>query len=333
MSVNRIDLSELRNEKQVIYRDLWADKNFDFKIIKTGKKDFSYEFEFAGKNLVEFVGESVANNFGIDNEKKTVFIEKFKMACSGTGDELKKITTLHSSSLCALLFFFDVDERPLKLHDVEFTKSFFEFKNKVIGYPSNIDVVLLGRNLKTNKKVLLFLESKFSEYITGINKANSQYEIGSSYFKENCFSAPIYKKMVSEGILIYNAEKSYFSSTDDKYIEGLKQIVSHYYGIRNFLDQKFYTKDNEHLDEIRDYGAEEYLLGEILFNNFNDELKQKYLIPYEKDYNKLAKIINIQCENEKKTELRVLEDSLRYSDLKDYISVFPKIHDFYFGVN
>ena len=161
MGGDKIDVNELKNkEKQIIYKHLWANRSF--------------------------VSESLANNFGIEKEKD-VFIKKFEMSCSGTGGELKKITTLHSSSLCALLFFFNVDTMPLKmrgLENCEFTQSFFEFKNKVIRYPSNIDVVLLGKNKITNKKVILFLESKFSEYITGINKKDTKYKIGKAYLRK-----------------------------------------------------------------------------------------------------------------------------------------------------
>ena len=115
MGGNKIDVSELKNkEKQIIYKHLWANRSFDFNIIKKGISDPSYEFEFADKDSASFVSESLANNFGIEKEKY-LFIEKFGMSCSGTGGELKKITTLHSSSLCALLFFFNVDTMPLKI--------------------------------------------------------------------------------------------------------------------------------------------------------------------------------------------------------------------------
>ena len=109
MGENKIDVNALKNkEKRIIYKHLWANQNFDFNIIKKGVSNPSYEFEFADKDSASFVSESLANNFGIEKEKY-LFIEKFGMSCSGTGGELKKITTLHSSSLCALLFFFNVD--------------------------------------------------------------------------------------------------------------------------------------------------------------------------------------------------------------------------------
>ena len=333
MGGNKIDVNELKNkEKRIIYKHLWANRSFDFNIIKKGISDPSYKFEFADKDSASFVSESLANNFGIEKEKD-VFIKKFEMSCSGTGGELKKITTLHSSSLCALLFFFNVDNMPLKmrgLENCEFTQSFFEFKNKVIRYPSNIDVVLLGKNKITNKKVILFLESKFSEYITGINKKDTKYKIGKAYFKEGCFSKPIYDELNSRGSLHYNEKDGSFTASKPKYIEGLKQIVSHYYGIRNFFISDYYEKDNRNLDDVKKYGAAEFILGEIIFDNFGKELADT-LKSYEEDYGQLAEIINNQCKKDKIGNFRILTELLKYSDLKDYISEFPKIKNFYFG--
>ena len=331
-----INVDDLKNEnKKLFYKHLWDNKHFEFDVIKTGKTDPSYEFGFAGKSFIDYVGEAIADNFDIKDKK--LFVEKFNMSCSGTGDEIKKITTLHSSSLCALLFFFNVSEKNKLvfdgLEDYEFTQSFFEFKNKVIGYPSNIDVVLLGRNIKNKSKVILFLESKFSEYITGINNPGTKYEIGKSYFKKGSFSEPIYKSL-DKDILLKNEGDKYFISADTpKYLEGLKQMISHYYGIRNFMRGDFYKKDNECLIDLQNHKADEFLLGEILFDNFGNELSEKYLLPYERDYTNLAKIINMQCKKEDITNFRLIENSLHYSSpvLKELISEFPRIKNFYFG--
>lgn len=321
-----MDTSILKGNKKEIYDYLWKDSVFDFDVVKTGESDPSYEFEFGGKDLTTIVGESLANNFAISEPDKKTFIEKFKMACSGNGEELRKITTMHSSSLCALLFFF----RNKKLHmiDCVFEESYFEFKNKVIGYPSNVDIVLLGKN-KEGKKVILFLESKFSEYITGITKTKNKYEIGKSYFKEGCYSEPIYNELFKNKMLI-KQDDTHISAEKDMYIEGIKQIISHYYGIRNFMNKKYYEKDNDNLEKLKDHGAEEFILGEIVFDNFSDTLKNKYLVHYENDYSTLAGIINKQCDKEC-PNLRVLEKTLHYSDLQEFISDLPEVHKFYFG--
>lgn len=332
-----IDTNILKGNKKEIYEHLWGKRDLNFNVIKTGKSEPSYEFEFGGKDLTTFVGESLAEVFSITD--KNVFLDKFRMACSGNGEELKKITTLHSSSLCALLFFFNVsDKNPLhfkNLEGYEFTQSFFEFKNKVIGYPSNVDVVLLGQN-KEKKNVILFLESKFSEYITGITKAGNKYNIGKSYFseKKDCYSFPIYKEILDSKVIeLSKVDDTHLSSSQEKYIEGIKQIISHYYGICNFMNGKYYEKDNENLNKLKNHNAEEFLLGEILFDNFSKNIREQYLVPYEKDYSTLARLINKQYGKEKVPNFKVIEESFHYSDLSEFISdnSLQKVYDFYFG--
>ena len=334
--MNKIDVNELKDEKKEIYNFLWANKEFDFNVVLSGEGSHSYEFEFAGQDLMSYVGESLANNFEIEKDKE-LFKEKFKMACSGTGDEIKKITTLHSSSLCALLFFFNVTEsHPIRIPGYEnyvFTSSYFEFKNKVIGFPSNIDVVLLGKNAETSKNVILFLESKFSEFIMTRQK---RLEIGSSYFKKGSFSEPIYQKLKDKKILDFDENTSCLISCSDKgqYIDGIKQMVSHYYGVRNFIKGDFYKKDNPCREKIENHSAKEILLGEVLFDNFGNDIKEHYLKPYEEDYCKLAKIINEQSKELNGKKFKVLENSLHYSDLEEIcLADYPIIRDFYFGNN
>lgn len=336
---NKIDFEELKTPKKEIYESLWKNCDFDFEVAKKGNEDPSYELAFSNKTLIDFVGDKIALSFDI-NKNKDTFAKKFQMACSGTGDELKKITTLHSSSLCALLFFFNVDNKKLvitipSLGEYEFTESYFEFQNKVIRSPSNIDVVLLGKNIKTGKKVILFLESKFSEYITGIGKK----KVSQSYFKSGSPSFPIYEYIANNNIFNFNKEKGFCDS--EKYNEGLKQMISHYYGIRNFMEGDFFKKNENVYKNIREYGADEIILGEILFDNFakNSDLEKK-LNNYKDDYSKLADIIKKEYKKDetkpKNIEFKVLEKALSYSELysellEEYISDFPKIKKFYFG--
>lgn len=329
---NKIDFEELKNPKKEIYEYLWGNCDLDFEVAKKGVTDPSYEIAFSDKTLIDFVGDKIALSFDI-NKNKDTFAKKFQMACSGTGDELKKITTLHSSSLCALLFFFNVDNKKLvipSLSEYEFTESYFEFQNKVIRSPSNIDVVLLGKNIKTGKNVIFFLESKFSEYITGTGKI----EVSESYFKSDRYSAPIYESIEKEESFNFNKKDGFYNSK--KYNEGLKQMISHYYGIRRFMNHEFVADNEDVYKNIREYGAEEIILGEILFDNFakNSGLTEK-LNNYKDDYSKLAGIINKEYKNDEKKpeniEFKVLEKSLSYSELEEYISDFPKIKKFYFG--
>lgn len=193
----KINFKEFSGKKKEIYEFLW-NKESDFEVVKKGEEDISYEFTL-GKKIIESMIDIFCTNFKITN--KELFATKFRMACSGSGNEIDKITTMHSSSLLALLSFFNVTEKnKLTIPGLDgylFEKSFFEFKNKVIKSPSNVDVVLLGKN-KNGKKVILFLESKFTEYFTGVTKKDGEFEVGKSYFKDGTFSKPIYDKVVNE---------------------------------------------------------------------------------------------------------------------------------------
>ncbi|WP_301425483.1 hypothetical protein [Bacteroides caecimuris] len=119
----------------------------------------------------------VPGRYSMDEYLKTVFGisnpdwgKLYKQATSGAGQEADRISTLHSSSLLALLCFSNVTkETPLYIDGIEYTKVWFEVKNKVFDRPSNIDIVLEGENSD-----LLFLESKFTEYLTPASNAFSE---------------------------------------------------------------------------------------------------------------------------------------------------------------
>ena len=117
---------------------------------------------------------------------------------------------LHSSSRLALLTFYNIsDENTLVLNihgnDVEFNYSTFEFKNPVIGYPSNMDIVLVSKDRKT----ALFLESKFSEYY--VSAGNKSTPISVQY-ATNRYSSFFYEKQWLESIGIdtdYDSDELY----------------------------------------------------------------------------------------------------------------------------
>ena len=115
----KIDFKSMDGRKKKLYSALWGD--FDFSTINAeieltrNKKDskpshnsycFSREMDKDGKLLMTI--------FGITD--KELFKKQFAMAVTGSGQEIHKISTLHSSSLCALLHFYNVtDKNPLVL--------------------------------------------------------------------------------------------------------------------------------------------------------------------------------------------------------------------------
>lgn len=111
-------------------------------------------------------------------------------------------------------------------------------------------------------------------------------------------------------------------------------MISHYYGIRNFLEEDFYEKNNPCLENIKQHNAKGILLGEILFDNFSNEIKEKYQRTYEKNYCYLAKLVNKIFKGSNNKTFKMLEKSLSYSSLKNIcLNDYPIIKDFYFGRN
>lgn len=357
-----INLKDMKNRKE-LYRNMWVDSSriIPGDICKTYSKrkkdgsDDSYSFvvpNFSSKFLVttklsnddrDIVAKQLIDIFGI--KEKGIFLDKFKEACSGSGGEGAKITTLHSSSLCALLFFYKVsDIHPFKYKvngkNVEFNKVLFEYQNTVIEKrnPSNVDVVLTGKDCE-GKDIILFLESKFSEYLSG-----GQVNIAQEYLNQypNIYNNPEnkpqkqtfldkigfeFKKNKNEEnesfkhqIKIYNKTEEVYKIGPKKgsvYSEGIKQMISHYIGLEKYLEKPY---DKRSLP-----GNAEIYLGEILFD-FSFLKAEKQLSNYSCYYNKLAKELNKLNKN-----IHVLEEPLKYSLFKEQNFINPTIRKFYFG--
>ncbi|MEE1086554.1 MAG: hypothetical protein U0L05_05250 [Schaedlerella sp.] len=283
------------------------------------------------------------------------FDEKYKQACSGSGQEERRIATLHSSSLCALLFFYNLsEENPLTIYvdglgDVSFIDAIFEYQNCVIenANPSNMDVTLLGKC--NGKKVILFLESKFSEYITGTQK---KLNINQAYLSEE-ISKNIYEKWQWDINLMENEKEFSISISDmDAYLGGLKQMISHYVGVRKFergicklkngmsSDKDLYSvannpKKQAEQERLRNYALGEevvIVLGSILFDIYEDDGQHQELQKYEELYVKLMRQLSedvARC----KSDIVVLENFYTYQDLfKDKKQrTTREIYKFYFG--
>ena len=273
---------------------------------KTSPKSLSIKFFDKGQDL--------ASIFGLN---PTVFADKYLQATSGDGQEARRIRTLHSSSLLCLLCFYGVsEERPLNLNlegrQVTFTSSKFEVKN-LVGtdetgkeHYSNMDVVLTGTDVQTGRKVILFLESKFSEYLAwGKYSGISNYVYRDTYTQlvdggvlermglnyEECPDNPSYSDLAS------------IKGHTLQYAGGIKQMVSHFLGVKNAAAAKHY---------------EEYdiYLGEILFK-FPDSIEdanQKFNV-YDQLYKTLSEGLNQLSED----RFKVLGQCLTYQDVfKDY---------------
>lgn len=199
----------------------------------------NYYYRGKGKDSIGFkidvsndVSRFFINTFKLPNEES--FINSFYQSTGGDGGELTKNNALHSSSLCALLMFYNINkdnkvkiEIDGQIH--EYDAVYFEIKNKVIKNPSNMDVVLVN----TKKEEILFIECKFSEYLS-----KSKHELGVGYLENK-----EYKQIFDE--------IGYDNMTVFQY--GIKQLVAHFIGINNFL--KGYTaKAVKAFYRNKDYG-------------------------------------------------------------------------------
>ena len=228
--------------------------------------------------------------------------------------------------------------------------SLFEIKNQVINLPSCIDVVLWSKE----SKKLLFLESKFTEY----NETKERQLYGIGYFD-------LYSQLDKKGVFDsefkisknekYNKLEIFSQDSKKKYIEGIKQNISHLIGIIRgpYLNtNEIYTQS--YMDEyIKIYDqADEIIYGTILFDpHFIDPANNiKEIEKYKSYYELYCKIIGSKgdliidqirawCDNENfsksdKKNIKVLSRPITYQDLaiksSEYFEKLPEpIKQFY----
>lgn len=160
---------------------------------------------------------------------------KFKEAPHGQGNEIDRILTLHSSALLALLCFSHVStDNPLLINGVAYEQCWFEVQNRVYDRPSSIDIVL-----KANDGTLLFLESKFTEYLHS-DSPNIAYKYFDFYkvilpLLPGCPLQMVFPKTWTEnGVNILGLgliPKSKADRYTDLYLGGIKQCFSHLIGL------------------------------------------------------------------------------------------------------
>ena len=333
-----MNFDKLSGKNKVIYESMWGHEDFLGEGIEANSGSDSTTYKIVGDS--KEACKIIENYYNLSN--KELFEYKYKKAVSGNGDEEKKILTLHSSSRCALLCFYNVEEKPIVLNingeNIEFNYSTFEFKNPVIGYPSNMDVVLLS----TDRKIVLFLESKFSEYF--MSSGEKSAFISDSY-RDNEISNPIYSKIEQLG---FKFDENEIEITDKKgekkirkgfklestvgetYPDGIKQMISHYIGIIRRLKGDSLSSDKkeeniaityEVLNVLNRVDSKVYL-GEILFDGFvkpdwyGGMAPEEILNNYSRSYEKLATVLNNEIQSSKYAEkFQVLKEDIKYSDV------------------
>lgn len=282
------------------------------------KRSLSIRCENTGK------GGDLARIFGLN---ATAFEEKYQEAIAGDGQESRRIRTLHSSSLISLLCFQGIStSRPLLIsiegREIEFFESHFEKKNPIgcdetgKEHESNMDVLLMGRDKDTGRNVVLFLESKFSEYLTwGKYSDISNYVYGKTYAQLS--DGGVLEKMgLKLEVNPDNPNYSDLASVKGKtlhYAGGIKQMVSHFLGVKNAADSDGYK------------GYDIYL-GEILYK-FPESMDPAY--GKFEDYNGLYKILAEGLNDLSEGKFKILGQCLTYQEVFKSFDLDEAVRGFY----
>ncbi len=182
--------------------------------------------------------KSKVNNNGyfdsfLDNVYGKKMNQKFQvMFMRGSGNELKDhARAIFSSSMLAYNCFHWIDKNhPFEYEDVKYTEVYFETQLWTLKSskrsPANMDVVLLGK--KGKETHVLFIESKLSEFFK-----NTDFKLSPSYYKEgNSFC----EKESRLEDFAKHVEDVWKEGSRSGYWEGVKQGVTHIFGIFNVLN-------------------------------------------------------------------------------------------------
>lgn len=297
------------NEKGLIHKTYWQSHESD--------NSFSLKDKNTYRNAIP---EILEERFGILD--KILFEKKYQEAISGDGQEWKRITTLHSSSLIALLCFYSISKNnPIDILDYTFEESYFEVKTQVYqDSESNMDVVLRGKD-KEGNKVVLFLECKFSEYLN----TGKYHKISKAAYEQKYKELGLFDVNPIANIRLSNPEDGICIAPQGKkavYCGGIKQMLSHYIGVSNYSINR--DKVLAEHSCFRADPIEKVLLGEILFD-FGKDITANKLDNYKESYSSLAKIIN------KTGKIEMFERVLSYQEVfkgKNIIKE-PNILEFY----
>ena len=338
-----MELKDTKTSNNPIYREFFSKSRLEAKVDKTIWRGSPSENSFCFINPEVKYKERegvVLNKLREVFEIQSVsFDDKFRQAISGDGQEVKRIATLHSSSLAALLLLYSVsNDNPLicELDGKKYTfdNCYFEVKTNVKdSHFSNMDVVLVGKNSE-DKDVLFFLESKFSEYLnTGMCNDISLDAYKDKYEefglrRDNAIQGLLFEEGMGKDNVKCLQIKS--SSGEPQYCSGIKQMISHYIGLTNFVEngeEALDPKQKSNLDDIvklRNNGAV-IILGEVLFA-FDDAVDKGATkrIRYFSIYKKLAKVLNANT-----SKICVLPEVLTYQELLKDFKLDKKVKDFY----
>ena len=276
------------------------------------KEKTSLQFDTGGENYFDYL----CRTFNLNCED---FKPYFSEAISGEGTEGNKIDSIWSSSLLALLFFYSAIRQNggIKIRGIDgalFDRCCFEFRNPAMNpsKPSCPDCVLLS----SDKRHIVFVECKFTEYLS-----HKKAKLSEKYANDECT-----KQIANKFSELQNRGESH-------YFEGIKQVITHYYGICNFLKD---MPDHPELkngrkrvviDEYRK-GAKVHFL-EVVYDFYKigkDKYKDR-LDDYKNIHSKFIDMINAENPELDALPLTTYQEILQYSD--NFNKLSKEIKNFY----
>lgn len=248
-------------------------------------KEFIEDNRSALKYTLWKLKENVESEHSLCFKKKADLIRIFELnnyISSYMEGMDSRILVLHSSALLPLLLFHSISPtNTIRISGIEYDDVRFEVPNKVFNSnrPSKIDVALISHR----KQSVLYLESKFTEYLSG----KSSNDFSKSY-------VGMIKKILGEDQPKKENDKYYIRGEDIFYGEGIKQMIAHFIGVC-----KGGTSHN--IVDVYIKKGYEVKLGCIVYQ-FNKEIdKQERLDAYSKLYKNMAEKMNVLLGYTKRT--------------------------------
>lgn len=257
----------------------------------------------------------------------SLFRTHFLEAVYGHGNEINEITQINSSALVTLMCFYPInDKNPIEItvssgnehHRLKFTSLVLEKENPVYtaNHPSSIDIALYGFDVNTRESVVLFLESKFGEYLTpGDYDSLNGKSYRSDYAVINEKKEELH---LLEDVSFRAGDYGASVKGGNHYNGGIKQMVSHFIGAKNSY-------------ELNSEGRKVYL-GTILFDFSGLVNEGKALLnDYCKCYDDLAKILN-SIAADQKVNVSVLDNAYTYQNFfrqTEFFKIDEDVKKFY----
>lgn len=270
-------------------------------------------FSYKGERYDYYVSDLKDNLIG----ENTMPDEHKEMFEKGSGSELKdsispaKAKAIDSSSMLSYNFFRHVSTCPIIINDIEYNKVFFEVQLRTLNnsnMPANMDVVLVSKD----KRSLLFIESKFLEYIDSDSiELGKSYKLIDSYYKDNSEKDDLHKMVLN------------FKNKRGHYNGGIKQNICHLIGISNLKHsraaQEWFRKEHKNLAKLITNETDFKFLN-IIFCPSNNEAKEKcenYVTDLKEFFEALPTSIKNYCYKTIINYRQLLEMSSVKQEIKD----------------